>query len=76
MNYIREAAEARRATTGRRAYGYITAGIIILLMLTVVLWQMPLWLFFAIVAVSVVIDIILVRKWINDDLLNGSKVQP
>ncbi len=76
LNYLREAAEARRATSGRRLYGYISAAIIVLLMLAVIFWNLPLWLFFVVVVGSIALDVVLIRKWINEDLLNQSRVQP
>lgn len=74
LNYLRESAEARQATNGRRLYGYISAAIIVLLPLAVIFWSIPLWLFFVIVVASVALDIVLIRKWINEDLLNKSRV--
>lgn len=73
--YLREAAQASRATSRRRLYGYISAAVIVSLLLAVMFWNMPIWLFFAIVVASFALDAILVRKWINEDLLSASGVQ-
>ena len=73
LNNFREAAEARRATQGRRLYGYISAAVIVVLILAVIFWSMPLWLFIAIVVAGVALDIVLLRKWVNEDLLSKSR---
>jgi len=73
LNNFREAAEARRATQGRRLYGYISAAILVVLILAVIFWSMPLWLFTAIVVAGIALDIVLLRKWINQDLLSKSR---
>lgn len=72
LNNFREAAEARRATQGRRMYGYVSAAIIVVLVLAVIFWSMPLWLFIAIVVAGIALDIVLLRKWVNEDLLSKS----
>lgn len=73
LNYLRESVEALHATTGRRLYGYVSAAIIVLLIMAVIFWNLPLLLFFIIVVASVVLDIVLIRKWINVDLLRESR---
>ena len=73
LNNFREAAEARRATPGRRLYGYVSAAIIVVLILAVIFWSMPLWLFIAIVVAGVALDVVLIRRWVNEDLLSSSK---
>lgn len=73
LNNFREAAEARRATRGRRMYGYISAAIIVVLILAVIFWSLPLWLFIVIVVAGIALDIILLRKWVNEDLLSKSR---
>lgn len=75
LNYFREAAEARQATNGRRTYGYVAAAIIVLLGLSVIFWAVPLWLFFVVLVASFALDALLIRKWINKDLLSQSRQQ-
>jgi len=75
LNYFREAAEARQATSGRRFYSYVAAAIIVLLGLGVIFWGVPLWLFFVVLVASFVLDAVLIRKWINEDLLSQSRGQ-
>lgn len=73
LNNFREAAEARRATRGRLMYGYVSAAIIVVLILAVIFWSMPLWLFIAIVVAGIALDIVLLRKWVSEDLLSKSR---
>ena len=75
LNYFREAAEARQATSGRRMYGYVAAAIIVLLGLGVIFGGIPLWLFFVVLVASFALDVILIRKWIKEDLLSHSGEQ-
>lgn len=73
LNNFREAAEARRATQGRRMYGYVSAAIIVVLILAVIFWSLPLWLFIVIVLAGIALDIVLLRKWVAEDLLSKSR---
>ncbi|KQQ88821.1 hypothetical protein OVA06_01800 [Pseudarthrobacter sp. SL88] len=73
LNNFREAAEARRATQGRRLYGYVSAAIIVVLILAVIFWSLPLWLFIVIVVAGIALDIVLLRKWVAEDLLSKSR---
>jgi len=54
-------------------YGYISAAIIVVLILAVIFWSLPLWLFIAIVVAGIALDIVLLRKWVNEDLLSKSR---
>ncbi len=71
LNYFRETQEARLATSARRIYGYVSAGFVVAVVVLVFADLAPLWISWAIFAVSCVLDAFLTRKWIREDALKA-----
>jgi hypothetical protein len=71
LHYFREMQVARFATRGRRTYGYVSAGIVIVVMGLVVAGSAPFWIFWAAFVASCVLDVVLTRIWVRDDALEA-----
>ena len=69
LNSFRETQEARLATPGRRIYTYASAGAIVVVMALVFAGLVPLWIFWIAFPASLVLDALLTRTWIREDLL-------
>lgn len=69
LHLIREWAEARNATRARRIYGYITVAFLVAVLVWITETRSPLWVFWAVVAADLVVDTVLVRRWMVQDLL-------
>ena len=71
LNYFRETQEARFATAARRIYGYVSAGFVVAVISLVLVGLIPIWISWATVAVSYVLDAFLTRTWIREDALKA-----
>lgn len=69
LTYIRERQEALGATPGRRIYNYVSGAVILGVMALVFAGLGPLWIFWIAFPVSLVLDVFLTRKWMNEDAL-------
>jgi membrane protein implicated in regulation of membrane protease activity len=76
LNYFRETQEARFATSARRIYGYVSAGIVMAVMALVFSGLAPIWISWATFAVSCALDAFLTRKWIREDALEAYRGGP
>ncbi|MCH6471343.1 hypothetical protein [Sinomonas terrae] len=70
LHITREWAEARSATRPRRIYSYVTAASLLAVLTLVTITEVPLWVFWSVVAVDAIADTILVRRWMFQDLLD------
>ena len=73
LKYVREMAEARRATRGRRIYNYAMAAVLVAVGIWVFATGAPGWIFLAVAAVDAVVDIFLVNSWVKHDALRTSR---
>ncbi|MCX2750512.1 hypothetical protein OOZ51_22310 [Arthrobacter sp. MI7-26] len=67
LKYVREMAEARRATPGRRVYNYGMAAVLVALGIWVLATGAPGWIFLTVVAAEAVFDFFLVNSWVKED---------
>ncbi len=73
LKHFREAQEARIATSGRRIYNYASGAVVLVVMALVFANLAPLWIFWIAFPVSLVLDVILTRKWIREDALRDDR---
>lgn len=71
LNYFRETQEARFATSARRIYGYVSAGLVVTAAACVFAAIAPEWISWTVLAVSCVLDVFLTRTWIREDALEA-----
>jgi hypothetical protein len=71
LNYIRERQEALGATPGRRIYNYASGALVLAVMALVIAGLAPIWISWATLVASCVLDVFLTRKWIREDALRG-----
>ena len=76
LNHFRETQEARFATSARRIYGFVSGGFVVAVMAFVVAGLAPIWISWATVVVSCVLDALLTRKWIKEDALEAYRGGP
>ena len=69
LNYFRETQEARFAASARRIYGFVSAGLVVAVVVLVIVGLAPIWISWATFTVSCVLDAFLTRKWIREDAL-------
>jgi hypothetical protein len=69
LNYFRERQEALGATPGRRIYNYASGVVILAVMALVFSGLAPLWTFWIVFPMSLVLDFFLTRNWIREDAL-------
>lgn len=69
LHYFRERQEALNATPGRRIYNFVSAAVVLAVMALVFAGVAPVWVSWATFAASVILDVLLTRKWIREDLL-------
>lgn len=73
LNYFRETREARFATSARRTYGFVSAGIVVAVMALVFAGLAPIWISWATFAISCALDGFLTRRWIREDALEACR---
>ncbi len=71
LNYFRETQEARFATSARRIYGFVSSGFVVAVVALVIAGLAPVWISWATLTVSCVLDTFLTRQWIREDALEA-----
>jgi hypothetical protein len=75
LKYVREMAEARRATPGRRLYNYGMAAVLVAVGVWVLAAGAPGWIFLAVVAAEAAFDFFLVNSWVKEDALRTFRTE-
>lgn len=65
--FLREYSDTHSATLGRRIFGYVIGAIIVGLAVAAILGAVPAWLFWVVVVVELLVDIVLTRRWMRED---------
>jgi uncharacterized membrane protein YhhN len=71
LNYLRERRDALNATHGRRNYNRISAASLLAFGVLAATLRTPIWVGWAALALSLLVDNLLIRKWIREDALRA-----
>lgn len=71
LHYLREMRDASYATRGRRIYVRISAVLLLAIGACAAILQAPTWVVWAALALSLLVDFLLIRKWIRKDALRA-----
>lgn len=71
LNYFRERQEALNATPGRRIYNYASGALVLAVMALAFAGLVPVWVSWATLIASLVLDFFLIRNWIRGDALKA-----
>lgn len=71
LDYFRERQEALDATSGRRIYNYASGAVVLGVMALVFAGVAPVWVSWATLIASCILDVLLTRKWIREDALRS-----
>lgn len=74
LTYFRERQESLAASPVRRIYNYASGAVVLIVMAVVFVGSAPLWFFWIIFPLSLILDIFLTRKWIREDALRAYRV--
>ena len=75
LHFFREWQEASHATPGRRMYHWVSAAVLLGILVWTFVVHVPVWFFPVILVVDSVLYIFLIRKWIRDDLLSAYRAE-
>ena len=73
LTYFRERQEALGATPGRRTYNYASGALVLAVMALVIAGLAPIWVSWATLVASCVLDFFLTRTWIREELLKAHR---
>lgn len=71
LHYLRERRDALNATRERRIYKRIAAALLLAVGVCAAVLQAPTWVGWAALALSLLVDTLLIRKWIRKDALRA-----